>query len=358
MNWSAQLRRNGSSQLRPWLALAAVAASSLSSAHSMAQTQSAADSRRIVLLLADAPGDPFVARIKAEISSLGLDVIVRAPKGSIEASARAAHAVAAVRMLPSRNGIEVWMADATSGRSLLRQTIVDEDPRGPNQEVVALQTAELLRTSLFPHQPAESPKPVLPPPAPAVVQVAPPASVAPRASGESALSASLGVLHGAGGATPSWQAGVAYRYLWPGGLGVAISASAPIVRGTMTGTEGSADVGAIIAGAGPLARFSSEQRRLALTIGLGAAFVAVLSKGHPNQEVGSQLISNSSTAYTGLGYASVALDWRLSSWFRLGVSGLVGATTSRVHVRFAGNDAGAWGTPVLATALFGEVALR
>jgi hypothetical protein len=337
---------------------AALAASGLSSNRSLAQTQQSADSRRIVLLLADAPGDPFVARIKAEISSLGLDVLVRPPKGAIEASARAAHAVAAVRMLPSRNGIEVWMADATSGRSLLRQTIVDEDPGGPNQNVVALQTAELLRTSLFPRQTSEPPKPDVPASEAPVVHEPPAAPLTPRSSSESALSGSLGVLYGAGGATPSFQAGLSYRHLWNRVFGVAISASAPIVRGTMTGTEGSADVGAIIAGAGPVARFSSEQGRLALTLGLGGAFVAVLSKGHPTPEVGPQLISNSSTAYTGLGYASVAFDWRLSSWFGLGVSGLAGATTSRVHVRFAGNDAGTWGIPVLAAALFGEVAWR
>ena len=95
------------------------------------------------LLLVDSPGDPFMDRIRAEVVSLGLEGVVRAPQGSIEARARAEHAVAAIRILPSRNGVEVWMADAASGRSLLRQVIVDETPRGPNQDVVALQTAEL-----------------------------------------------------------------------------------------------------------------------------------------------------------------------------------------------------------------------
>ena len=61
--------------------------------------------------------------------------------------------MAAIRILPSRNGVEVWMADEASGRSLLRQAIVDETPGGPNQDVIALQTAELLRTGLFPETP-------------------------------------------------------------------------------------------------------------------------------------------------------------------------------------------------------------
>jgi len=339
--------------------LASVVGSGLSPTPLQAQTQppaTAPDSRRVVLLLSDSPGDPFTARIKAEITSLGLEVTVRAPQGSIEASARAAHAVAAVRILPSRKGIEVWMADATSGRSLLRQTIVDEDPGGPNQEVVALQTAELLRTSLFPHPPPESPKSQPPPAPPLVVHLPPPPP--PPPSGENGLRGSVGLLYGNGGATAAWQAALSYRYFWNRGLGIAFTFSAPILRGTMTGTEGSADVGAIVSGAELLAHFNALDDRLIFSPGLGAAFVAVLAKGHPNPEAGSQLVSNSSTAYTGLGYASVALDWKLSNWFGLGVSGLVGATTSRVHVRFAGNDAGAWGTPVLGASLFGELAWR
>jgi len=320
-------------------------------------THAAPDSRGVVLLLTDNPSDPFTARIKAEINSLGLDVTVKSPpQASIEASARAAHAVAAVRILPSRKGIEVWMADATSGRSLLRQTIVDEDPGGPNQEVVALQTAELLRTSLFPHPPPESPQTEPPTAAPQVIQLPPPPAPAP--AGESGVRASLGLLYGAGGATPAWQAGLSYRYLWNGGLGMEVGASAPVLRGTMNGTEGSAEVGAVLVGASLLAHLNSKQPRLVLTTGLGAALVALLAKGHPNAETGSQLVSNSSTAYTGLCYASLAIDWQLSSWFGVGVSGLAGATTSKVHVRFAGNDAGAWGTPVLGASLFGEIAWR
>ena len=35
-----------------------------------------------------------------------------------------------------------------------------------------------------------------------------------------------------------------------------------------------------------------------------------------------------------------------------------GATVARVHVRFAGNDEGDWGAPLLGTALFAEVDWR
>ena len=125
---------------------------------------------------------------------------MRAPQGPIETSARAERAVAAIRMLPSRNGVEVWMADETSGRSLLRQAIVDETKGGPNQNLIALQTAELLRTSLFPRSPPGAAKPASAPPAPVIVQIAP-----PPLSGESGLMSGFGLLYGAGGASPAWQ---------------------------------------------------------------------------------------------------------------------------------------------------------
>jgi hypothetical protein len=303
-------------------------------------------------LLVDAPGDPFMSRIGAEVASLGLEVVAHAPRGPFETSARSEHAVAAIRMLPSRNGVEVWMADETSGRSLLRQVIVDETKGGPNQHLIALQTAELLRTSLFPHAAPEAAKPAAPVPTltPVIIQLAP-----PPPSGESGLVSSFGFLYSAGGAGPAWQASLSFQHLWSRRLGMALGVSAPLQRGTMNGREGTAEVGAIIAGAEVITRFESERPRIALTTGLGAGFVSVLATGHPSQDATTQLMSASSTAYTGLGYARATLGWKLSRRLALGMGGLAGTTVARVHIRFAGSDAGDWGVPLLGAALFGEV---
>ena len=119
------------------------------------------DRQRRVLLVVDDPADPFMGRIRAEVALLGVEVVTRAPQGPIEATARSEHAVAAIRMLPSRRGVEVWMADETSGRSLIRQVVVDETPRGPNENLIALQTAELLRTGLFPRPTPQASHPVV-----------------------------------------------------------------------------------------------------------------------------------------------------------------------------------------------------
>lgn len=334
-----------------YLALLVAAAEIVLHAGSLRAQPVAPSDRRRVLLLVDGAGDPFIDRIRSEIVSLGLEVIVRPAQGQIEARARAEHAVAAVRILPPRNGVEVWMADATSGRSLLRQVIVDEAPGGPNQDVVALQTAELLRTGLFAEPPTAAANSA--PPPPVIVQNAP-----PRSSAENGVRTGVELLYSAGGASPAWQAWLAFQHLWSRRFGFAIDVSAPVRRGSLSGPEGTADVGAILGGAELFARFMADGERLVFTTGLGAGFVSLLTKGHPSQLGSAQLESNASTAYTGLGYARITLAWKLSTSFGVGMSGLAGTTVARVHVRFAGNDAGEWGVPLLGAALFGQVDWR
>ena len=168
-------------------------------------------------------------RIRSEVVSLGLEFVVRAPQGPIEASARAEHAVAAIRILRPATGVEVWMADETSGRSLLRQVIVDETEGGPNQDVVALQTAELLRTGLFPKPPPAEASPAPAAPAPVIVSVAPPRSV-----GEKGVTAGVGLLYSAGGASPAWQASILARAPLGHPLRDGPRVSAPFRRGTMS----------------------------------------------------------------------------------------------------------------------------
>lgn len=301
-----------------------------------------------VLLLVDSPGDPFMDRIRSEVVSLGMEPVMRPARGPIEARARAENAVAAIRILAPRNGVEVWMADATSGRSLLRQVIADETPGGPNQDVVALQTAELLRTGLF-HEPPPGATGSLSSP-PAIAQTA-----APPSSGESGLRSGVELLYSAGGASPAWQAWFSFQHLWTRHLGIAVDVSAPFRRGTMTGPEGTADVGAVIIGVEALARFLSPRGRMFLTTGVGAGSVSLLTKGHPSLEGSSQIESSAGTAYTVLGYARVNLGLKVSTWMGLGLSGLAGTTIARVHIRFGGNDAGDWGVPLVGAALFAQV---
>jgi hypothetical protein len=312
-----------------------------------------------VLLLADKPGDLFIERIKAEIVGLGLSVVTRAPSGPLEEDARSQHAIAAIRLLSTRNGVEVWMADATSGRSLLRQIIIDERPNGPDQNLIALQTAELLRTSLFPKMPEthEQNPPTTPPP---LADLAGPpvagAVVAPAPSGESpgatmGAQVGMGALLSPGGAGPALQGWLSLHRFLGRRFGLAADVSLPVVRAALDGPEGTAKIGTAMAGLAVLARLRAAPSSWFLNAGLGAA---VLRMGFDG-EAAPTLISSSKSLLTGGGYARLDGGCAATDWLRLGAHVLGGAAFERVHLRFAGNDAGSWGRAFVAAAIFAEV---
>jgi hypothetical protein len=313
----------------------------------LAQATSETPGRR-VLLLTDRPGDPFMDRIRAEVAGLGLAVLVRESAGPLEDEARAEHAVAAIRVLPSHKGVEVWMADETSGRSLLRQLIVDERPGGPDQGLIALQTAELLRTSLFPKEP----NPAVPP---ATARLATPvapaeASPAPPRVAETGFQAGFGTLYSRGGAGPAMQGWLSLHQFWSERLGLSLNFSFPIVAGSVSGIEGWTRVGTYLAGIEFLVRSQPHSRYYA-NAGLAAAMAWLVSHG---QDVRSPLKDASSSAFVGAAYLRAGAGWS-GSFYKVGVIGLAGATLDQVAIRFAGNDAGSWGWPFAAAFLTAEL---
>jgi hypothetical protein len=294
-----------------------------------------------VLLVVDRPNDPFIERIRAEVVALGLSVVTRGPVGPLEADARAQHAVAAIRVLVSRKGVEVWMADVTTGRTLARQLIVDERPQGPDQTLIALQTSEILRTSLFPQtsKPRPAPPPVVRPPDP------PPAVVQPaRASSESAIVAGFGPYYSSGGVSASFQEWLSLQRRWQRGFGVALDGSWPILRGSLSGVEGSALVGAYTLGAEIFATLPAKESKWVLTTGIGGGMLYLRTAGESN----AALVGTSASTLVGHGYARVEGGVRLSSWARLALTTVAGTTFQSVTIRFAGNQAGSWGSVLLA----------
>jgi hypothetical protein len=300
--------------------------------------------RHRVLIITDSPGDPFMNRVQAELGAIPeLEVTVRAPMGSLDAEARAERAQVAIRKAASGKGVEVWMADATSGRSLLRQLVIDESPNGPDQGLVALQTAELLRTALM-AKPTPSPPAAAPPP----TTTEPPWQPAPRSN---FAQAGLGPLWSRGGVGPSWQAWLGYQHLLSRHWGLSLEASAPVHRGSISSTQGSAEVGGVTATGGLLARLESEHGHLSGTAPLGAGMAAIAIKGKPSEGY----VATSTTSYAGLAYLRLGGGWNPIPWLGLGASVLAGTTTSRVRIQFAGRTVGDWGTPLLAATVHAEI---
>lgn len=310
--------------------------------------------RHRVLIITTDSTDPFMARVHAEVKALpGVSVILHGSTGSLDSDARAEQAEVAIRKLLSGQGVEVWMADATSGRSLIRQIVVDENPRGPDAGLVALQTAELLRTGLLLGRSvvttastgAVSLSPSVPP---ETVVAAPSRSP----TGEDIVLAGAGPLWSTGGVGAALQSWLSYQHLWSGRLGLSLDASAPLHLGSISRAEGSARVGAISAGAGLLARSGSEQGRLTGTATVGAALVAVVVKGDPKPSYPG----DSTTTYAGMAYLRLAATWKPVPWLGLGGAGFVGTSTRRIRIQFAGHPVADWGPVLLGAALHGEIA--
>jgi hypothetical protein len=124
-----------------------------------------------------------------------------------------------------------------------------------------------------------------------------------------------------------------------------------LARGTLDGREGKADVGALVAGAGLLARFTGDRGHLTVGGSLGGACALVQVKGSPIPT----LSGSSTSTYTGLIYLRLNGAWHPARWFGLGAATVLGATTSRIRIQFADRNAGEWGWPIAAALLYSEL---
>jgi hypothetical protein len=319
----------------------------------------AAESRLRVLIVIDESDDPFAERIRAEVSALGLEVVAvepwrtGEPVESLEAVGRANQAAAAIRMVASRKGVEVWVANQPTGRSLLRQLIVDERPGTPNEGLVALQTAELLRTTLLsrsevPARPAPPPRAPPPPTAPPQITASPPP---PAIAG---LQAGAGALFSPGAGDPSMQLWISVNRIVAGPIGLALDVSAPLRAGTLSGPEGSARIDAWLGGAALFLRHERPEKGLYGSAAAGVAAIRLNAAGSTS----APLIASTQSATAAAVYARADGGIDVTRWLRLGLRLAAGVVPSGIDVKFAGNEAGTWGRPFLAGLVLLDLAWR
>jgi hypothetical protein len=294
-----------------------------------------------VLLVVERADDPFAKRISAELTSLGLAVLTLEPwrtgvsVSTLEGAARAEGAIAAIRTVSSRKGVEIWMADQVTGRPLLRQLVVDESPTGPNQSLIALQTVELLRTSLLsrPAAPAPGGDPL--------VVATPSLPPAGTAVAETGVSAGVGGLMAAGGSGTAVQIWLSlHRTLGRRArrLEIDVDLSAPARSSTLSAPEGSTSVSAFLAGAALLARLELPSAGLVLDGGLGGGAILLALEGHTTPP----LAASTDLVASPTGYARADIELEAARWLRVGLRGVAGVARGAT-IHFAGYDVGSWG---------------
>jgi hypothetical protein len=235
----------------------------------------------------------------------------------------------------------------------LRQVIVDENPRGPDRDVIALQTAELLRTSLLGEKPAKLETQTAPERAPEVTL---PDESHQDAQSRRATSVQVvgGVLYSPGGAGASVELGLSLQHFWGELWGIGADLAVPVRPGTIRDVEGSAKISTYFAGVTALARLVPDGRRFFASAGVGLALLLVRYEG----EAREPLRASSGLQWTGAPYLRADLGARVTSWLRLGMRALAGVTFQRVSVLFAGNEAGSIGPFMVMGFAFAEVPLR
>jgi hypothetical protein len=109
-----------------------------------------------VVLLTHQPTGTTATRLKAELRSLGIQVILvpvdrRAlvQRGILERVAGAERAFAGVWMVTRAGRTEIWIADRVRGKMLPREVVAEEDDPDSRDDTIAVGTVEVLRASLL-----------------------------------------------------------------------------------------------------------------------------------------------------------------------------------------------------------------
>jgi hypothetical protein len=321
-----------------------------------------ADAPTQVVVITPDPAAPLALRVAAELRQLGLGVIfVRQPDTdtmgptSLEATAQGVGAFAALRVVRSGPAVEVWIADRTTGKTVIRE-VVGEGQAGTDAEV-ALGAVELLRASLLELNAVEHPPQAQVEAAAPVLDIVPPPASPPAsepASGGRETSAALGAAldPGAGGYRVGYgpQVLVARRF----GELVGLEAAGAVVyasiedqpRASASTTVGWMGLAGIVAPSLGLV----EPR---IGVGLGAANLQVrgndLSEGYFGRDLDSWLaVFHLRTGVAVQLYPT--LRWRVDATL------LTSAT--EVTIRFADERVASWGRPTLLGSTSLELVVR
>jgi hypothetical protein len=318
-----------------------------------------------IVLVGQGPGDRVAVRIRAELRALHFEVddadLGPGPpaREPLAEAARSRGAVAAVRLVPSGAGVEVWIVDRITGKTVLREIIAD-DPRSPTASAtIALRVVELLRASLMELDAPRAPPGEVTPPAAAREMIAPPRPVAtppaPPAAKRPLASFEVGpaLLLSPGGARPE-GALLAAAHLWPQDrLGATLLLAAPVIPAAVSGPEGSASLHLGLLGVGLRAQLAPPEARWVPSLGAG---LTALWMGYLGKPV-SGYVGTSGDVFTAAPYLRAGVGVSVLPRLRLRADVMGGAALRRPMVRFGDRLAAVWGAPFFAPSVAAELSL-
>jgi hypothetical protein len=293
-------------------------------------------------------------RLRAELSALGLEVVditlpTNEPATSLDSAARRVGAFAAVQVVTTQGGVEVWILDPATGKTLLRELV--RGPSGTVDDVVALQAVELLRARLrelrfFPKapgraHPTRTVAPAAPPPQP------------DREASRLWVELGPGLSASPGGVGVTGQALVGLRWRLTRTFGLDAWGSLPVTRAVLRRPEGAANIAPWFFGADTAVWFLPPRANWQLTAAVGIAAVYLDIDGHPRPPWSGR----ADPLMTALPFVRLALERRFSVRLGVGLDAFVGFAAPHPSIRFSGREVANWGRPLVLSTLTGRIAL-
>ena len=309
----------------------------------------------LVAILTAEPSSSLTRRVQAELRSLGVDVIVLKPpdegspsRAPLEQAARSVGAVAAVRLVASREGrVEVWVADRVTGKAVVRE--LDAPGSGASDAAVAVGTVELFRASLME---LHSGEPLRGDAAAseAIRSLALPATSGPRVP-RLGLGVGAGVELGIRGLGPSADADLGVWARVASRFGVRLVGHSALSGAHVATASGSVDVRSQLVGAMGTFDFADPSSTWTprVALGIGAAHVTTTGAASP------PFVGVPEEAWAAAPLAGVGMGWSFVPGLRLRGDGLAALALPPVHVSTPTKDVGWWGAPALILSLGIEV---
>lgn len=302
------------------------------------------------------------SQIEAELSSLGFHVL---PGGAspppetpreLQAAARKAGAAAAASVRPSERGVEVWLVDRVTGKTLSRE-VVQLEPALDRERVIAVRIVELLRASLLELQlpsGAEGEVQATPQlqalaglPSPLLGQGREQSSPAPPATpgyGALQLHAGLGFASSvrATRVTPLVALGAFWQPTRQ--LAIGVSGFVPLASAKVSDREGSVRIATWQLSVGPRLYPFAATGALRPFLDLE---VSLLQFQIDATQAAASLIASSDRLLTAGASTGLGVEWRLSSHFSLCSTAGASVAAPKPVVRFAGREVLTLARPLL-----------
>jgi hypothetical protein len=302
---------------------------------------------RVALVTIDASGST-ATQLRDELTELGVEVVIVAPpegqptgRAPLERVARGAGAFAAIRIVPSGAGVEVWVADRVTGKTVVREFIP-----GGSDDTVAVGAVELLRASLLEiHSARRAPRGEVEA-TPLVAQLAAPAAsqVRPQPSGRAhgfSLALGPGIGWSSGGAPPAFLAQARAGYGSAGWIGVEALVGTGLGSTVRRSGYGSADLDPLVF-AGTIT-LSAPRGTLVPVVAVGLGGVRLATQGFAE----APYATRKEVVWQGGGWVGAGVAWEASPQLRVRADLAALTALHAIRIRFAGDEVVRWGQPAL-----------